>query len=124
MIDSQILDQAINILKPVAPAGQIIGAKVAASALWDWLKEKFKTRSAATAEAVADVEKSPEKEVNWVVLRAQLAKALAEDKVFRQELLQHLSKECPSQTNQIATATGDHISINQIHGSGNTISGK
>lgn len=118
---SQMLDQAIQILKPVAPLGQAIGAKVAASALWDWMKDKFKTRSAAAAEAVADVEKSPDQEANWMVLRAQLAKAIAEDEVFRKELLERLKQFHP-QTSQTMNQTGDNNKGVQNTGSENIIS--
>lgn len=115
---AQLLDQTMQILKPAAAAGQVIGAKVAASALWDWMKEKFKPRSAATAEAVTDVEKSPDKAVNWEVLRAQLGKALAEDEVLRKELTSLLAKHALAITQQAHVAGNDNVVV-QSAGSGN-----
>ncbi len=119
---TQLLDQTMEVLKPAAAAGQVIGAKVAASALWDWLKAKFPARSAAAAEAVADVVKSPEQPANWEVLRGQLAKALAEDESLRKELAERLA-QCASSANinQQAVGTGvGHTNI-QVGGSGNSI---
>jgi hypothetical protein len=114
-----LLDQTMEVLKPAAAAGQVIGAKVAANALWDWLKEKFKTRSPAAAEAVADVVKSPGQPANWEVLRAQLAKALAEDEAFRQELAAVLARHAPaSAVTQQANATGIGHTIIQSSGNG------
>ena len=55
----QLLDQTMELLKPVAPAGGQVLTKLAANALWDWIKTKVKGRSAAAAQAVAAVEKTP-----------------------------------------------------------------
>jgi hypothetical protein len=105
---TQLLEQTMSVLKPASVAGQAIATKVAASALWDWLKAKFPARSAAAAEAVADVVKSPGQPANWEVLRAQLAKALAEDEAFRQELAAQLARHAPAQgVSQRTTVTGD-----------------
>ncbi|MHB9007231.1 MAG: hypothetical protein ACYDC1_09915 [Limisphaerales bacterium] len=104
----QLLDQTMAVLNPAATAGPAVATNLVASALWDWLKEKFKARSAAAAEAVADVVKSPGQPANWEVLRAQLAKALAEDESFRKELAAQLDRHAPAQAvSQRASLTGD-----------------
>src|SRR5207244_644810 len=81
---------------------------------------QFSRRSAAAAEAVTDVEKSPGQEVNWQVLRAQLAKALTEDEAFRRELAALVAQHAPA-TSQKASVTGDQNVVVQIHGSGNAM---
>lgn len=113
--------QCISV-SPRCITAEVIGAKVAASALWDWLKERLKTRSPAAAEAVAEVEHSPGQPANWEVLRAQLAKALAEYESFRKELAERLAQCAPSTNiNQQAVGTGvGHTNI-QVGGSGNSI---
>jgi hypothetical protein len=88
----QLLDQPIELLKPVAPAGGQVLTKLAANALWDWIKTKVKGRSAAATEAVEEVEKAPADPVNWDILRLQLRKALAEDETLRTELAALVSK--------------------------------
>ncbi len=115
---SQLIDQTIALLQPVGHYGPEIATKVAASALWDWLKEKFSRRSAAAAEAVTEVEMSPGQEVNWQVLRAQLAKALAEDEALRRELTALVAQHAPA-TSQKASVTGDQNVVVQVHGSAN-----
>lgn len=120
MSPMQIIDQAIEALKQhIGPITESIGTKVAASALWDWMKKKFKPRSAATIEAVEDVEKSPDLEANWDILRAQLNKALAEDEALLKEL-GALVAQLPQAVHQEAHLTGDGNKIAQIHGDGNT----
>lgn len=119
MSDPQIIDQVIEALKHTGLIAESIGTKVAASALWDWMKEKFKPRSAATTEAVEDLEKSPESEANWDVLRAQLAKVLAEDETLRKELAA-LVAQLPPQTHQEIHVTGNSNKTAQVHGNENT----
>ena len=105
---AQLLDQTMAVLKPVADTGPAVGTNLIANALWDWLKAKFPARSAAAAEAVADVVKSPGQPANWEVLRAQLAKALAEDAAFGEELAAQLARHAPAQSvSQRAKVTGD-----------------
>ena len=118
MDTSQLIDQTIALLQPVGHYGPEIATKVAASALWDWLKEKFSRRSAAAAEAVTDAEKSPGQEVNWQVLRAQLGKALAEDEAFRRELAAWVVQHAPAVSQQ-ATVTNGGVVV-QVHGNQNT----
>ena len=120
---TQLLDQTMQVLKPAAAAGQVIGAKVAASALWDWLKAKFPARSVAAAEALADVAQSPGQPANWDVLRAQLATALAEDEAFREDLAGRLAQitPAPSVTQHAHQSGSGHVSV-QVSGSGNTVS--
>jgi hypothetical protein len=120
MDHSQMLDQAIQILKPAATAGHVIASRVAASALWDWMKEKFKKHPDA-AKAVLDLEKSPAKEENWAVLREQLAKAIAEDEVFCEELRERLHKEVQPPVTQTMTQKGHNNKGVENTGSGNTI---
>ena len=91
----QLLDQAIQLLQPAAPAGGQVATHLAASALWDWIRTKIKGRSAAATEAVDEVEKAPADPVNWDVLRLQLRKALAQDETVRTELAALLAKHAP-----------------------------
>ena len=46
-----LLDQTIELLKPVAPAGGAVVTHLAAGALWDWIKIKVKGRSPSATEA-------------------------------------------------------------------------
>jgi hypothetical protein len=54
-----LLDQTIELLKPVAPAEGAVVTHLVAGALWDWIKIKVKGRSPAATEAVEGVEKAP-----------------------------------------------------------------
>lgn len=114
---TQLLDQTIQILKPAAAVGQAIGVKVAASALWDWMKEKFKRRSAAAAEAVEKVQECADNEANWEMLRAELGKALAEDEGLCKELIELLAKHGQVITQQ-ANVSGSANVVVQNFGNG------
>jgi len=115
----QLLNQAIELLKPVAPAGGQVGTHLAASALWDWLKTKFKGRSAAVTEAVEEVEKVPADPLNWDVLRLQLQEALAQDETLRAELAALLAKHAPAPSSrQEAVVSGSANVVIQNTGSG------
>jgi hypothetical protein len=91
-----LLDQTMELLKPVAPAGGQVLTKLAANALWDWIKTKVKGRSAAVTEAVEEVEKAPADPVNWDILRLQLRKALAQDDTLCTELAALIAKYAPA----------------------------
>ena len=91
-----LLDQTMELLKPVAPAGGQVLTKLAANALWDWIKTKVKGRSAAATEAVEEVEKAPADPVNWDILRLQLRKALAQDDTLCTELAALIAKYAPA----------------------------
>jgi hypothetical protein len=116
----QLLDQTMELLKPVAPAGGQVLTKLAANALWDWIKTKVKDRSAAATEAVEEVEKAPADPVNWDILRLQLRKALAQDETLRAELAALVSKhaQAPSVVQDSAVA-GDANVVIQTTGAGN-----
>jgi hypothetical protein len=120
-MDSQILDHAMQILQPLAVLGPGIGEKVLASALWDWIKEKFQKRSLAAAEAIKDVETTPQSKTNWEVLRAQLAEAISEDHHFHEELTREIAKITDS-TKQSANVSGDNNKTAQVSGNQNSIS--
>jgi hypothetical protein len=95
--------------------------KLAANALWDWIKAKVKGRSPAATEAVEAVEKGPADPANWNGLRLQLSKALAEDETLRAELATLLSRHAPAPSVvQNSAVTGDGNVIVQTTGSGNT----
>jgi hypothetical protein len=107
----QLLDQTIELLKPVAPAGGQVLTKLAANALWDWIKTKVKGRSAAATEAVEEVEKAPADPINWDVLRLQLRKALAEDETLRAELAALLSKHAPAPSVAQSSSVSGHGNV-------------
>ena len=116
----QLVNQAIELLKPVAPVGEQVATHLAAGALWDWIKTRFKGRSAATTEAVEEVEKAPADSVNWEVLRLQLQKALAQDETLRAELAALIAKSAPAPSvAQSAAVSGDGNVVIQKAGSGN-----
>lgn len=116
----QLLDQTMELLKPVAPAGGQVLTKLAANALWDWIKTKVKGRSPAATEAVEEVEKAPANPVNWDILRLQLHKALAQDQTLRAELAALLSKQAPAPSVvQNSAVAGDANNVIQTTGTGN-----
>ena len=115
----QLLDQTIELLKPVAPAGGQVLTKLAANALWDWIKTKVKGRSAAATEAFEEIEKAPADPVNWDILRLQLRKALAEDETLRTELAALISKHAPAPVVQNSAVAGDANVVIQTTGTGN-----
>ena len=115
----QLLDQTIELLKPVAPAGGAVATHLAAGALWDWIKMKVKGRSPAATEAVEEVEKAPADPVNWDILRLQLRRALAQDESLRAELAALVSKYAPARSFvQSSAVTGDGNVVIQTTGSG------
>jgi hypothetical protein len=103
-----LVDQTMDVLKPLAGAGGQIGTKLAANALWDWIKARVKGRSPAASEAVEVVEQSPGSPDNWEILRLQIRKALNEDAALRQELAELISKHAPPAptVTQTAVVTG------------------
>ena len=107
----QLLDQTIELLKPVAPAGGQVLTKLAANALWDWIKTKVKGRSAAVTEAVEEVEKAPADPVNWDILRLQLRKALAQDETLRAELATLVAKYAPPPSVVQSSAVAGHANV-------------
>ena len=115
----QLLDQTIELLKPVAPAGGQVLTKLAANALWDWIKTKVKGRSAAATEAVEEVEKAPADPVNWDILRLQLRKALAQDETLRAEFAALVAKHAPPPVVQNSAVVGHANVVIQTTGTGN-----
>jgi hypothetical protein len=116
----QLLDQTIELLKPVAPAGGQVLTKLAANALWDWIKTKVKGRSAAVTEAVEEVEKAPADPVNWDTLRLQLRKALTQDETLRAELAALVAKYAPPPSVVQSSAVAGHANVViQTTGTGN-----
>ena len=116
----QLLDQTMELLKPVAPAGGAVVTHLAAGALWDWIKMKVKGRSPAATEAVEEVEKAPADPVNWDILRLQLRRALAQDESLRAELAALVSKYAPAPSVvQSSAVGGDGNVVIQTSGSGN-----
>ena len=107
----QLLDQTIELLKPVAPAGGQVLTKLAANALWDWIKTKVKGRSAAATEAVEEVETAPADPVNWDILRLQLRKALAQDETLRAELAALVGKYAPPPSVVQSSAVVGHANV-------------
>ena len=107
----QLIDQTIELLKPVAPAGGQVLAKLAANALWDWIKTKVKGRSAAATEAVEEVEKAPSDPVNWDILRLQLRKALTQDETLRAELAALVAKYAPPPSVVQSCAVVGHANV-------------
>ena len=115
-----LLDQTMELLKPVAPAGGAVVTHLAAGALWDWIKIKVKGRSPAATEAVEEVEKAPADPVNWDILRLQLRRALAQDESLRAELAALVSKYAPARSViQNSAVAGDGNVVIQTSGSGN-----
>jgi hypothetical protein len=116
----QLLDQTIELLKPVAPAGGQMLTKLATNALWDWIKTKVKGRFAAVTEAVEEVEKAPADPVNWDILRLQLRKALAQDETLRAELAALVAKYAPPPSVVQNSAVAGHANVvNQTTGTDN-----
>lgn len=111
-------DQLINALKPLAPAGEAIGAKVLASALWDWIKRRCQPRSTAAQEAVTDVIQSPT-ETNWEALKIQVRKALEQDSALAAELAQLLGQSSAAGACLTAAVKGNQNVTIQSAGSGN-----
>jgi hypothetical protein len=120
---TQIANDVIGYLQALGPTGADLGAGVAANALWDWIKSRFKARSPAAAEAVTAVEKTPASGTDWDVLKLQLRKALEEDETLRRELLALLPKEYLPVIQTAIVSGNENVTI-QNAGAGSIISGQ
>ena len=93
--------------------------------LYDTLKAKL-TKPAA-AEALADLEKAPENADAQAALRLQLKKVLADDADLRhalEPLVREIQDKGGAGLAQTANVSGNENDVNQISGSGNTVTGR
>jgi hypothetical protein len=119
---TRIANTVIEFLQPLQTPSAELGTGVAANALWDWIKSRFKGRSAAAAEAVAAVEKTPSSGDDWEILKIQLRKALKEDETLARELVALLPKGClPPGVSQNAIITGVGNALIQSSGTTGSI---
>ena len=95
-------------------------AGAAGKSVWEWVKGKL-TSDAGIA-AVNDLEKDPNDGVNRITAQAALSKLLKSDPSARAELAQLLEKLGATSTVLTANVVGDDVDINQVSGSGNTVS--
>jgi hypothetical protein len=114
----QIATDVVEHLKALGPVTQELGTGLGAHALWDWLKSRFKARSAAAAEAVSAAETRAATATDWEILKLQLCKALEEDEGLRQGLVALLKQERVGLVGQNASAIGNENMIIQSTGSG------
>ena len=89
-------------------------ASDAGKSVWSWIKGKL--TSPAGAEAVADVESSPEKPENAQALQAALTKALTKDPAAAAALEKLLKEHGASLSTQTANVVGDSNKIGQASG--------
>ena len=119
---TNIVSQAVELLKSAQNPALDIATGVTAHAIWDWAKSKFKRRSAATTEAVEAVSKSNATPTDWEALKLQLRKALEDDAPLRKELENLLPKNSgpPADVQNVHQSGVGHKSA-QIKGNRNIV---
>jgi hypothetical protein len=113
--------------KAAGKGAEQVGSEVVSrmAKLYDTLKAKL-TKPAA-ADALADLEKAPEDTDTQAALRLQLKKVLAEDTDLRQALeplVREIQDKGGAGIAQTANVSGNENDVNQISGSGNTVTGR
>ena len=101
-------------------AAKTVGKESAGAAikLLGWLRDKLTGRA---AEALGDLERSPDAEDNQADLRKQLAKLLEAEPHLHDELRALLQGPASTGPTITQTVQGSHAKGAQIHGDGNSV---
>lgn len=123
MIDvHQLANQAVTMLQSSEPAVGHLALGVGSHALWDWIKSRFRRRSAGAAEAVDAIAKPSTGADDWDLLRLQLVKALKEDESLRNDMAALLAKAgSTTTTTQSNVQSGVGNANIQVSGTGNQV---